>query len=37
VTVFGLIFTPVFYIVFRWVADRLPKPHKLKPVAEPAE
>ncbi|HEY3813627.1 MAG TPA: multidrug efflux RND transporter permease subunit [Caulobacteraceae bacterium] len=37
VTVFGLIFTPVFYIVFRWVADRLPKPHKLKPAAEPAE
>jgi hydrophobe/amphiphile efflux-1 (HAE1) family protein len=28
VTVFGLIFTPVFYVVFRWVADRLPAPHK---------
>ncbi|HWE46325.1 MAG TPA: multidrug efflux RND transporter permease subunit [Caulobacteraceae bacterium] len=37
VTVFGLIFTPVFYIVFRWVADRLPKPHKRKPTVEPAE
>ena len=37
VTLFGLIFTPVFYIVFRWVADRLPKPRIGKPVAEPAE
>jgi HAE1 family hydrophobic/amphiphilic exporter-1 len=26
VTAFGLIFTPVFYVVFRFVADRLPKP-----------
>jgi multidrug efflux pump subunit AcrB len=37
VTLFGLIFTPVFYIVFRWVADRLPKAHRVKPVPEPAE
>jgi hydrophobe/amphiphile efflux-1 (HAE1) family protein len=26
VTVFGLIFTPVFYVVCRWLAQRLPKP-----------
>ena len=26
VTVFGLIFTPVFYVVCRWLAARLPKP-----------
>ena len=26
VTVFGLVFTPVFYVVFRWVAEKLPKP-----------
>ena len=33
VTGFGLIFTPVFYIFFRGVADRLPKPPpKLPPV-----
>ena len=26
VTIFGLIFTPVFYVLARWVAARLPKP-----------
>ena len=26
VTIFGLIFTPVFYVVCRWIALRLPKP-----------
>ena len=26
VTLFGLIFTPVFYVVARWIAARLPKP-----------
>jgi len=26
VTAFGLLFTPVFYVVFRGVSDRLPKP-----------
>jgi hydrophobe/amphiphile efflux-1 (HAE1) family protein len=26
VTVFGLIFTPVFYVVCRWLAGRLPRP-----------
>jgi HAE1 family hydrophobic/amphiphilic exporter-1 len=28
VTVFGLIFTPVFYVATRWLSDRLPKPPK---------
>ncbi len=28
VTGFGLVFTPVFYIVCRSIADRLPKPHE---------
>jgi multidrug efflux pump subunit AcrB len=41
VTIFGLIFTPTFYVVFRGVADRLPKPpHFLQretPAPEPAE
>ena len=37
VTVFGLIFTPVFYVVFRWVADRLPKPRFGKSAPEAAE
>jgi hydrophobe/amphiphile efflux-1 (HAE1) family protein len=31
VTVFGLIFTPVFYTVMRALGDRLPKPPKPKP------
>jgi len=26
VTVFGLLFTPVFYVVTRWLSDRLPQP-----------
>ena len=26
VTVFGLLFTPVFYVAMRWVAGKLPKP-----------
>jgi HAE1 family hydrophobic/amphiphilic exporter-1 len=36
VTFFGLVFTPTFYVVFRAVADRLPKP-KYRPKPEPAE
>jgi len=24
VTLFGLIFTPVFYVICRWISDRLP-------------
>ncbi len=34
VTVFGLIFTPVFYVVFRALAEKLPKP-KAKPPEAP--
>ena len=26
VTIFGLIFTPVFYVAMRWLGDKLPKP-----------
>jgi hypothetical protein len=36
VTFFGLMFTPVFYVVSRWIADRLPgRPRKV--VEPPAE
>ncbi len=37
VTLFGLLFTPVFYVVSRWIAARLPggKRETVKP-AEPA-
>ena len=31
VTAFGLIFTPVFYMFFRRVSDRLPKPPPTPP------
>ena len=31
VTAFGLLFTPVFYVVFRAVAEKLPKPRKREP------
>ncbi|MGC1300835.1 MAG: efflux RND transporter permease subunit [Caulobacteraceae bacterium] len=31
VTIFGLLFTPVFYVVMRWLGDRLPKPPKKQP------
>ncbi|HVN01141.1 MAG TPA: efflux RND transporter permease subunit [Caulobacteraceae bacterium] len=36
VTFFGLVFTPTFYVVFRAVSDRLPKP-RYRPKPEPAE
>jgi uncharacterized protein (DUF2062 family) len=36
VTVFGLIFTPVFYVVTRWIAERLTR-HRRKPISHPAE
>ncbi|MBV8681364.1 MAG: multidrug efflux RND transporter permease subunit [Caulobacteraceae bacterium] len=32
VTAFGLLFTPVFYVVFRDIADKLPKPRRPKPT-----
>jgi len=35
VTFFGLVFTPTFYVVFRAIADRLPKPPKFSKAAEP--
>ena len=35
VTVFGLIFTPVFYVVSRWLAERLT--WRRKPAPQPAE
>jgi hydrophobe/amphiphile efflux-1 (HAE1) family protein len=45
VTFFGLVFTPTFYVVFRGLADRLPKPPRIfkpgppeaTPHTEPAE
>jgi len=40
VTFFGLVFTPTFYVVFRAVSDRIPKPPrilKVAPAPEPAE
>ena len=40
VTFFGLVFTPTFYVVFRAVSDRLPKPPRVlgpAPAPEPAE
>ncbi len=36
VTFFGLVFTPTFYIVFRAISDRLPKPPRILRRAEPA-
>jgi multidrug efflux pump subunit AcrB len=37
VTIFGLLFTPVFYVVSRWVAARLPgRKREPAPVVEPA-
>jgi len=38
VTIFGLIFTPVFYVVSRWISERLPgKSRKsASPPPEPA-
>ncbi len=37
VTAFGLIFTPVFYVVFRGLSDRLPKARSGGPTASEAE
>ena len=31
VTIFGLIFTPVFYVVTRWLSDKLPQPPRKEP------
>ncbi len=38
VTAFGLIFTPVFYVLCRAIGERLPKPAPpARPAQEPAE
>ena len=34
VTIFGLLFTPVFYVVCRWISERLPG-RRIKPAAVP--
>ena len=36
VTAFGLIFTPVFYVVIRGIAARVSGPPKPRPVVSPA-
>jgi multidrug efflux pump subunit AcrB len=36
VTFFGVIFTPAFYVITRWIAERLQR-RRAKPVAHPAE
>jgi multidrug efflux pump subunit AcrB len=36
VTAFGLIFTPVFYVVTRWLAERMRR-KRSEPVPHPAE
>jgi HAE1 family hydrophobic/amphiphilic exporter-1 len=35
VTAFGLIFTPIFYVLCRWLSDRLPKPKPTPAKLEP--
>ncbi len=35
VTFFGLIFTPVFYVVSRWLSSKLPQGGKPKPTTTP--
>jgi len=37
VTVFGLVFTPVFYVVSRWLAVRFGGGRRREPVSHPAE
>jgi len=32
VTIFGLIFTPVFYVVTRWLNDKIPHPMENSPA-----
>ena len=35
VTIFGLLFTPVFYVVCRWISERLPGQRRKTAIAEP--
>jgi hypothetical protein len=37
VTAFGLIFTPVFYVIARWIAQLGPRRGKKRQAAQPAE
>jgi HAE1 family hydrophobic/amphiphilic exporter-1 len=37
VTLFGLIFTPAFYVVCRWIALRTSRRRPAAPAPEPAE
>jgi multidrug efflux pump subunit AcrB len=37
VTVFGLIFTPVFYVVDRWFVSKFERRHPVEPASHPAE
>jgi multidrug efflux pump len=37
VTAFGLVFTPVFYVIARWIAELLPRFRKRHEAAQPAE
>jgi len=37
VTAFGLVFTPVFYVIARWVAELTPRFRKRRKTAQPAE
>ena len=37
VTAFGLVFTPIFYVIARWVAELLPRLRKRREAAQPAE
>jgi uncharacterized protein (DUF2062 family) len=36
VTFFGVIFTPVFYVTTRWIAEHLRR-RRVRPVPHPAE
>jgi hypothetical protein len=37
VTAFGLVFTPVFYVIARWVAGLVPGFRKRRHASQPAE
>jgi hypothetical protein len=37
VTAFGLVFTPVFYVIARWVAELVPRLRKRHQAPQPAE
>jgi hypothetical protein len=37
VTAFGLVFTPVFYVIARWIAELMPGWRKRRQAVQPAE